>query len=415
MRIAFISFEYPADSHYGGIATYVKQAAEMFTEMGHSVEVFSSSPFKGSSEMQEEVFVHRIKLENNKSDHHQFRALIVEKFTERHSKIPFDIVETPEYFAEGMDIKKAFPLLPMVVKFHTPTFLLEEMYYGKVTFARKCKYYKNYLLYDIRYGKQFEPFWKYNKSKDPEFIFTSKYADGYCTPSADLGRIIAERWSINRSDIINLPNLFVPSIQMLQIPVENRRSKENVIVTFVGRLETRKGIYTLIDAIPLVLAKHPDVIFRFMGAAQESIVKGLDVGMYLLNKLSEYKNSLQLLGKITYDELPKYLEDTDICVFPSLWENFPNVCLEAMCAGRAVVGSKAGGMADMIVHKTSGLLCNPNDINDLANSISWLIENTQARINMGINARKKVLEAYNKEVIYNKTIQFYKKVIQDKI
>src|SRR5690606_4637770 len=95
------------------------------------------------------------------------------------------------------------------------------------------------------------------------------------------------------------------------------------------------------------------------------------------------------------------------------WENFPNVCLEAMAAGRAVIGSNAGGMSDMIEDEKHGILCNPNNSDDLAQKIIYFIENPNQRYEKGLSARKKILEAYNQKVIYDKTISFYKDIIND--
>jgi glycosyltransferase involved in cell wall biosynthesis len=55
-------------------------------------------------------------------------------------------------------------------------------------------------------------------------------------------------------------------------------------------------------------------------------------------------------------QVPPVLGDADVCIFPSLWENFPFVCLEAMSG--AIVGSSAGGMAEMLA-EGAGMLVKP--------------------------------------------------------
>ena len=59
MRIAFVSYEYPPDTAYGGIATYVYQAAKMLRERGHQVEVFAASPNRAGTETENGFLVHR--------------------------------------------------------------------------------------------------------------------------------------------------------------------------------------------------------------------------------------------------------------------------------------------------------------------------------------------------------------------
>ena len=65
MNIAFISYEYPPDTAYGGIATYVHQAAMMLSRRGHHVEVFSGSPHRTGTENEECLLVHRINVKIN--------------------------------------------------------------------------------------------------------------------------------------------------------------------------------------------------------------------------------------------------------------------------------------------------------------------------------------------------------------
>ena len=81
--------------------------------------------------------------------------------------------------------------------------------------------------------------------------------------------------------------------------------------------------------------------------------------------------------------LPSVIVGTDI---PSLWENFPNVCLEAMSAGRVVVGSKYGGMADMLGNDEYGLLIDPYQPESIRSTLAMLIENSALRIEIGKKA-----------------------------
>ncbi len=70
--------------------------------------------------------------------------------------------------------------------------------------------------------------------------------------------------------------------------------------------------------------------------------------------------SIEFVGAVKSEDLAEQLSRCDIMVLPSRWENFPFACWESMAAGRAVVGSVRGGMADVIEHGKSGLLVEPN-------------------------------------------------------
>jgi glycosyltransferase involved in cell wall biosynthesis len=123
-----------------------------------------------------------------------------------------------------------------------------------------------------------------------------------------------------------------------------------------------------------------------------------------------YEKNYSLLGALEYEDLLKYYDKMDVCVFPSLWENFPYVCLEAMSAGKAIIGSSEGGMSEML-NSESGILLNPLQIKNWAEKILYLLENPSKRVTLGQAARKTVINKYNEKVIGALTENYFKEVI----
>ena len=143
----------------------------------------------------------------------------------------------------------------------------------------------------------------------------------------------------------------------------------------------------------------PQAQFRFVGEAQASPDPTLNMEQYLKRDLSAHLANCEFVGKVPLDSIPQMLRETDICVFPSLWENFPLVCLEAMSAGRGVVGSRAGGMAEMLDGGNAGRLASPRRPEELAAAIVELLQNPSLRAQLGQTARQRVLTEYNVERI----------------
>jgi glycosyltransferase involved in cell wall biosynthesis len=108
---------------------------------------------------------------------------------------------------------------------------------------------------------------------------------------------------------------------------------------------------------------------------------------------------VEFTGPVTPDAIPGILAATDICVFPSLWENFPYVCLEAMAAARGIVGSNAGGMVDMLDSGQVGRLIPPHSSKSIIEAVIELLENPDLRIKLGQAARTRLLKEYNLERI----------------
>ena len=108
MKIAFISYEYPPDTAYGGVATYVYQAARMLYERGHYVEVFAGSPHRYGTKNEEGIIVHRIVIKERE----KFSEHIGSVFAQRHAATKFDILEGPEVHADARGAVELVPDIP---------------------------------------------------------------------------------------------------------------------------------------------------------------------------------------------------------------------------------------------------------------------------------------------------------------
>jgi glycosyltransferase involved in cell wall biosynthesis len=116
---------------------------------------------------------------------------------------------------------------------------------------------------------------------------------------------------------------------------------------------------------------------------------------FLERELRPWSASVEFTGPITLDRVPATLAGTDLCVYPSIWENFPLVCLEAMAAGRGIVASSAGGMAEMLNHGEVGRTVPPRAPRPLADAILGLLTAPEERMRLGRAARERVLAEYN--------------------
>ena len=105
-------------------------------------------------------------------------------------------------------------------------------------------------------------------------------------------------------------------------------------------------------------------------------------------------------------------KSADIVVFPSWWESFGLVCIEAMSVGGVVIGSTAGGMSEIIDDGVDGLICDPLNPKDVAEKILHLLRYDDLRKRMGAAARAKVEMNFSLEDVMKKNISFYKSIIK---
>jgi glycosyltransferase involved in cell wall biosynthesis len=282
------------------------------------------------------------------------------------------------------------PDIPLVVKLHTPAFLIKKLSSVQLFFHIKVRHSLNL----IRKGINPIDCWYYNPKLDPERDHALD-ADEVVILTESMVDQVVKPWGLDAQKVSYIPNPYIPSEKLLSIPIDTRTD----VVTFLGRLETRKGVIDLAKAIPLVLKRYPKATFRFVGRSKDAPNLKRPMREHLEQMLQPYRQSVEFIEGVPLDEIPSILASTDICIFPSIWENFPNVCLEAMAAGRGVVGSSAGGMTEMLDNGKAGRLAPPRNPREIANAVIELLENPELRMQLGQIARDRLLSEYNADRI----------------
>jgi glycosyltransferase involved in cell wall biosynthesis len=414
MKIAFVSYEYPPETALGGIATYVEQAAQMLAESGHQVEVFSASLDRNSSEDREGVRVHRIRSAGNM---HFYRE-VFPFFLRRHREIAFDVLESPDYKHDGYWIAKKIIDLPHVVHLHSGNYSSLRLFdapsqiNGSAIRQSRLPGFFRSMAGALRRGmpwRDFEGFCDYCKESWNEDINdrrTARAADLVVSPSLDLLKFQMKHWDLDPGKVALLPHPYVPSPALLDIACGLRGKT----IGFFGQMSERKGLRAFGQALPFIFRHHPDARFLFVGR-DCGLRDGTPVPDYLRTQAGAFAGQLEFTGQVALKEMPREYARVDLCVFPSIWENFPNVCLEAMSAGRAVIASRNGGMAEILDEGRCGLLISPHSSEDLAQAILQLLEQPELCLDLGQRARRRVLECYSRQKIAPLQEQLYRQAI----
>ncbi len=177
------------------------------------------------------------------------------------------------------------------------------------------------------------------------------------------------------------------------------------IILFMGRLVYEKGIQHLIDAMPKILSNYNDakLIVAGKGAMLDELKAKVDyMGLSQKVYFTGYLNSKQV---------PKMYKCADISVFPSTYEPFGIVALEAMLAGVPTVVSDTGGLNEIIDHGVNGMKSYTGNANSLADSILTLLFDQQLCSEVTKNAKQKVKNEYNWTKLAQDTHFVYQKAI----
>lgn len=170
------------------------------------------------------------------------------------------------------------------------------------------------------------------------------------------------------------------------------------IVGTIGRLAPQKDHDTLLRATRELVNRHPNVIVAIggYGPLRDALLRqraelGLD-------------NHVRFLGEI--DDPYTLYGAVDVFAMSSRWEGFPVVVLEAMMAGRPVVSTRVGGIAEAVAQGLSGLLCAPGDSQGLAEALATLVADGDMRQRFGAESRRRV-EPYTIQQLRGKWTALY--------
>lgn len=157
-----------------------------------------------------------------------------------------------------------------------------------------------------------------------------------------------------------------------------------------------KGFVQFTEMIQFFDRKY---LFLFFGHTNKSILDRLNINYKALGFLND---SLSL--RLAYSA-------ADVFVAPSIQEAFGKTLIEAMACGTPVVAFDATGPKEIILHKDTGYLAKPFDSQDLANGVSWVLENCERHSYLSCNSILRIRENFSEHKIANEYIKLYRKLL----
>ncbi len=402
LNVCLVSREYPSETGWGGIGRYTYLTACGLAKEGHNVHVIAQT-FKDDEYdyIQDGVHVHRIKhpeIFKVKKGFPEFgRRLeyswrVYKKILELIKKYSIQIIEGPNFSAECF-VYSLFKKTPLVTRVHTPYQEVIRNFNWKMTPDRRLGCFLEDEL--IRRSDSI------TCSTD---IYAAKVKKKYKLKSEKLSVI---------SLGIEIPKTVIRKEHTLEFTRDKK-------VLFLGRLEKRKGIHILMQAIPQILKEIPNVSFTIIGrdaffqenesSFQSPANKNFKTEFW--DKLPpNAKDRVHLLGNASSETLDEHYRSCDLFVAPSLHETFGYVYLEAMSYGVPVIGCKVGGVPEVIKDKGVGILIEPDDSKALAEAIIDVLKGK-----ISFKDEKEIIEYLKDNFCLDKTItatiSYYEKLIQ---
>ena len=226
--------------------------------------------------------------------------------------------------------------------------------------------------------------------------FFSKNADALRTVSKTLASKIK----------INKPVYVFPTYTEIEpfLDANDNLDKKNKII-FIGQLTYLKGVQYLIKSVAELKKQYSDINLTIIGDGDYK--KDLQD----LIKKKNLQDRCFFKGSVDQSEIINEMENSLVLVLPSLTEGLPRVIIEAMACGLPVIGTKVGGIPELIADNENGFLISPKNSDELEEKIKYFLENKEKAMSMGGLGKKYILENFSTE----KYINNYQQMIKDTI
>lgn len=395
LSICLLSKDNPLEG-IGGVAKYTMELAKGFIRAGHITHVITQGD-NSFDWMEQGISFHRIKYEEtiDLSELNDFPITrknvcysycVYKRMEQICYKYGIDIVESPLWDFEGAVAAHLLKnKLPVVVRLQTPLLKVAETQNWQIND-------------DMRSLSDFEK----EMMKD---------AAGIIPISDNILYTIKELYDLE---------FYNSLVQKVYLGVEentkssNRKGDGKIQVLFVGRLERRKGVHTIFEAIPDLMKKYSNVEFRFIGNTEEYDNELNDTYKNYFSKKyknKEWFNRIKFLGQVDNDAKEQEFADCDIFIAPSLYESFGIILIEAMSAKKPVIACRIGGMNEILEENYSGFFIEVENSKQLREKLEILIENEDVRKEFGENSYKLYKEKFSNEVMIENTLIAYREIM----
>ena len=408
MRIGFFVYEYPPQL-VGGLGTYAEYITREYVDLGHDVSVFTlNNNGLKTREIMRGVEVHRPQIADASNiwpffvvddlkkwgtnlklfnDIFIYNILSATKFINdliKKEKYNFDIVCVHDWLGSiaGLVIKNETKL-PVV--FHT-----HSTEWGRSS----------------GHGSEVVSHLENAMAENSDKIITVSYA-----MKEDLSR---HGWQSSKISVVwnGVDPIRYDPINVQRQDIDQIRKKYGIptdwnMLLFIGRLAWVKGVRNLLQAMPLVLKEFPNTKLVILGKGEEQgDIEETAVRMNIKDKI------VYRFDFVSEQERILHYAASDLCVFPSTYEPFGIVSLEAMAMEKPVVVGARGvvGFKEQIVNggpNQNGVHVNGEDPADIAWGIMQTLRDPAKAKNWGENGRRRVLEYFTWQKVAEQTIKIY--------
>jgi len=212
--------------------------------------------------------------------------------------------------------------------------------------------------------------------------------------------------------------LLRPNVQVYYVPnaidasffdlAKSTNGSDSQTILFAGRVIPRKRVLDLVQAFAKIAQQAPGAQLRIAGEYNSE--REYAEAIRNFNQTANLEDRVHLLGPLAEADILNEFAACDLLALPSAQETTPMVIAQAMAAGKPVVATPVGGVAEMVCDGETGFLVQVGDIDGLAGALRRLLENPSLRMAVGQASYKFANKNYRASAVARRTYDVYQKI-----
>lgn len=181
--------------------------------------------------------------------------------------------------------------------------------------------------------------------------------------------------------------------------------KDDFVYLFIGRVVGDKGVNELVSAFDELSKSHKDAHLIIVGGEERELNPLLN---YTIHKIDENPR----IHAVGYkNNVIDYLASSDLFVFPSYREGFPNVVMQAAAMQLNCIVSDINGCNEVITHGENGWIVPSHNTSELIDRMEWCISHREPSKAMGLHSRQLMIDKYERKYVHGELLKEYRRVL----
>jgi len=388
MHVLFVTPTFPPENGWGGIGTYVHHLSLIMANAGCETTVLCDTKDAPRDYVRRGVRICRY-LSSASINPIDYATDVADAIESLHREKHIDVVEFPEFGANGVVFQRRHPAFPVVVRLHGDTALCRQANGPRwKRFARKLIPPPG--LTDI-----------------DQLERESVYLAHLVTAPSDwqVLQCLIRKWKFRQAPIA-FPNPY--HLSGGEYPLRQQRSSATVV--HLARLDYRKGADLLPAILSRVWSAIPEAQFELIGQDQGRRRTSWKEWI-LANTPARCHRQLTFRGGVPYERIQETLRKHSIAFFGSVWESFSYTLVECMSEGLACVNGSVGGAQEVGIHDKS-VINTPRNPEGIAHGIVRLLKDSRLRETLSQNAPERIRQFCGDGTVARNGVSAYRNAVR---